>query len=455
MEEKIYYPITSGQMIMFYTAKFSPRKQITNVCTSINIQTPMDDKMLCQALMLAIMRYPALNCRLTMQGDKIMQYFSTEIPDTVHLLDMTDKTEAQIQSQVDEWSATPFPNKNMDVPLYRINILKMPDGSHTLYFCVCHMIMDAYALMTCVKYMASVYESLRDGTPIPPIKATPIECYENDYKYFSSPRYQRDAQWWADQFSTEPMFTTVNGRGRDFVRGKRYGVTLHPAKTVADLLNLRIPKEKVEEAHRLAQLLNVSDQCVYTMAVRAYLAAVCETEDVTLLSAVARRATLAQKYGGGTMVNAIPLRTVYPQSISLREAMAIVHKAQSDIFRHADYPCGQVLQMMKDKYNVPMNALSLHGYTTVSMTYQPYFNFGDTGLKCSFRREKTGTAASALYMSIMPFDDSGDLWVNYDYLTDLATPESLQRLHNFMLNFISLALENPDMSMEDLSRKAL
>ena len=456
MKERIYYPVTSGQMIMFYTAKFSPRKQITNVCATINITTPLDEALLCQALTMAVMRFPTLNCRLTMQGEKIVQYFDDEFPTNLRLVDMSDKSEAEIQAQINEWSAEPFPNKNMDVPLWRIHVLRMPDGTHSLYFCVCHMVMDAYAMMSCVKYMADVYHALQDGQPIPAIKATPLECYKNDYAYFTGPRYARDTQWWNDQFATEPMYTSLNGRkSKDFVRGKRYGVTLHPAKTVADHLNLRIPKESVGQANQLAALLEVSPQCVYTMAVRSYLAAVSETDDVTLISAVARRATLAQKYGGGTMVNAIPLRTIYPASTSLREGMEIVHRAQSGIFRHADFPCGQILQDLAKRYNVPMSALSLHGYVTVSMTYQPYFSFDDTGFKCTFKREKTGTAATPLYMSIMPYDGSGDLWVNYDYLVDRLSPETLEKLHNFMLRFFEKGLAQPDLTLAELTEQCL
>lgn len=448
------YPITSGQMMIYYTQKFCFKKQISNICATISIGQA-DEALLYQSVLLAAMRFPSMNCRITTQGEKLMQYFVDDIPQNIRIVDLSTASEEEIEKTIDKWSAVPFPNKGMDVPLYRINILKMPGGTYTLYFCVCHMIMDAYALMGCMDYIGQIYVSLRDGTPFPLLKKTPLECYMKSFSYFTSEKYQKDQQWWKELFQKEPVFTSMNGKtGRDYVKGKKYGVVLRSWKVNAEHLNLRIPKEIVDMVNTLADRYSVSPHTVYLVAMRAYLSAVNDTEDVTFMDSVARRSTVLQKHAGGTMVNAIPLRTTFSNDLSLSDTLTEMFRTQRETYRHADVPCGQILQMIKQIHNPPVGMVN-HNYTSVSLTYQPYFIYSEGPFHCTFQRRKNGAAATPLYLSIMPLDDTGDFWVNYEYLTDLVLPESLEKSHAFMLNFIRFGFKSPDSTVSDLIKKSL
>ena len=449
------YPITSGQMMIYYTQKFCYKKQISNICAVVNIENDVDEALLYQSVLLAAMRFPSMNCRITNKDDKLMQYFVDTIPELIHTVDLSACSEQEIDSTIDKWSAVPFPNKGMDVPLYRINILKMPGGKFALYFCVCHMIMDAYALMGLTTYISQIYAALRDGTAFPVLKKTPMECYMSGFSYFTSEKYQKDQAWWKELFKTEPTFTSMNGTtGRDYVKDKKYGVVLRSWKVTADHLNLRIPKEIVEMVNSLAEQYMVSPHTVYLVAMRAYLSAVCGTEDVTFMDTVARRSTLVQKHAGGTMVNAIPLRTTFSNDMSLGDTLVQMFRTQRETYRHADVPCGQILQMIKQIHNPPVGMVN-HNYTSVSLTYQPYFIYDESAFRCTFQRRKSGAAATPLYLSIMPIDNSGDFWVNYEYLTDLVRRDSLEKSHAFMLNFVRYGFKNPDSTVADLMKKSL
>ena len=448
------YPITSGQMMIYYTQKFCFKKQISNICATISIGQA-DEALLYQSVLLAAMRFPSMNCRITAQGEKLMQYFVDDIPENIRIIDLTAASEDEITKTIDKWSAVPFPNKGMDVPLYRINILKMPGGTYNLYFCVCHMIMDAYALMGCMSYIGQIYEALRDGSPFPLLKKTPMECYMQGFSYFTSEKYQKDQQWWQELFQEEPVFTSMNGKtGRDYVKGQKYGVVLRSWKVNAEHMNLRIPKEIVDMVDTLANRYSVSPHTVYLVAMRAYLSAVNDTEDVTFMDTVARRSTILQKHAGGTMVNAIPLRTTFSNELSLSDTLIQMFRAQRETYRHADVPCGQILQMIKKIHNPPVGLVN-HNYTSVSLTYQPYFIYDEGPFNCTFQRRKNGAAATPLYLSIMPVDNTGDFWVNYEYLTDLILPESLEKAHAFMLNFVRYSFKSPDSTVSDLIKKSL
>ena len=454
MSERTFYPLTSGQMILLYSQKYSMKKQVNNVCATIRITSPVDEELLLQALTLALMRSPSINCRFTTQGKETVQYFCHDLPRNLEIEDFSQATEEQIQARVDEWSAQPFPNKCMDVPLYRVKVLRLPEGKFMLYLCMCHMIMDAYAIMSCIDYMGQVYEALRDGKALPEIKSTPIECYQAEYDYFASDRYQKDKEFWDQHLDTEPTFTSPNGLGgKEYLPGKKCGITLRLYQVAADHANLVIPKEVVSAVQALCMQRRISTQCAYLLAIRSYLAAVCKTDDVLLMNTVARRATLVQKHAGGSMVNAIPFRTIIPGETSFLDGLNMMYREQREIYRQAAFPCGQILDLLF-KFD-RKDGIACHSYNSVSVTFQPFFNTDGGVLDYTFRREKNGAATQALYISIMPYDNSGDLWANYEYIIGYVKPESVRKLHDFMVKFLCAATADPEKSIEELSEIAL
>lgn len=455
MSERTFYPLTSGQMILLYSQKYSIKKQINNVCATIHITSPVDEDLLMQALTLALMRSPSINCRFTTQGKDTVQYFCHDLPRNVDVEDLSQATEEQIQAKIDGWSAQPFPNKCMDVPLYRVKILRLPDGTFTLYLCVCHLIMDAYAIMACIDYMGQVYDALLKGTALPEIKSTPVECYQGEAEYFAGERYQKDKEFWEQHLDTEPTFTSPNGLGgKECLPGKKCGVTLRLYQVKAEHANLLIPRDVVRAVEEMCLQRRISTQCAYLLAIRSYLAAICKTDDILLMNTVARRATLVQKHAGGTMVNAIPFRTIISGETSFQDALGVMYREQREIYRHADYPCGQILELLF-KF-ARKDGIVCHSYNTISVTFQPYFNKEQTGaLEYTFKREKNGAATQALYISIMPYDNSGDLWANYEYIVGYVKPENIRKIHDFTVKFLCAAIDAPDKTIEELSRIAL
>ena len=455
MTERTYYPLTTGQMILSYSQKYSTKKQVNNVCATFRISSKLEIETFKQALILGVMRFPCMNFRLTMRGEEMVQYYHEGFPRSIEVLDRESATEEQLQEEINKWSAEPFPDKGLDTCLYRIKLIRRPQDQYMLYFCICHMVLDAYTLMSYISYVEKVYEALLKGDPIPKISCRTIECYQKDQEYMRSERFQKDMAWWDQEMSTEPQFTCVNGAGcKEEVKGSRKGVTLRLWQVTADHLNIRIPKEVVMAAQDYALTKRVSPQTVYLLAIHSFLGKVCNTEDVLTMNAVARRATVIQKNAGGTMVNAIPIRTIIPGDKTFDEALQIVYNKQREIYKHGDAPCGVILQNMAKKFNAKRGLIN-HGYSTVSLTFQPYLSAGDGILEYTFKREKNGAATSPLYISIMPYDNSGDLWANCEYIVHFIKPENIEKLMAFVLRFIEEGTRHPEKSVSELAEISL
>lgn len=449
MKETKRYPLTMPQYLIHYQSKFVPKA--TYIGSVIDLLDEVDEKKLLQAMYLAIVRTPSASVRICMVDKKPMQYFSDASPEGVEIIDMTDKTDDECSALFEKWSRTPFPNKGFDTQLYNLKLIRRSNGRHSIFLRVSHYIFDAYSLMALIKYISDVYGAINAEKPLPKEPYSPLAAYEADFKYMQSERRENDRKWWLEkQFATEPQFTTMRGLGAPEFKqgGPRMGMnTPKPFffKTLHE--NLRIPAEKVEKFQNAALEWKVSPQSLYLLAIRTYLGAVCDTEDVTVLNTVARRATLTQKRAGGTMVNGVPFRTIISNDSSFREACDELYRAQLELYRYANISTGELLGIMRNRFNVPSGA----GYHTISFTFQPYFNAGDDGFRYRFTRINNGVSAMPLYLSIMPFDGSGDLWANYEYQTHYNSPELIGKFHKFMLEFLDRGIDEPEMTIKSLT----
>ena len=453
--DRTYYPLTTGQMILMYSQKYSIKKQVNNVCATFRFTKTPNIEILKQAIIHGIMKFPCMSFRLTTQNGEMVQYYYEGFPRSIEFLHREKTTEKDFQQEIERWSSEPFPYRGLDTCLYRIKLIKRGDDQYMLYFCVCHLIMDAYTLMSYMTYVDKTYQALMNGDPIPDISSRTVECYQKDQEYIQSEHCKNDLEWWDKELEEEPRFTTVNGvDGSEFNPDSRKGVLLRLWQVAADQLNIRIPKETVSAAQEYAMSKRISPQALYILAIHSYLGKVCGTEDVMTMNAVARRATVLQKNAGGTMVNAIPIRTILPGTKTFDEGLQVIYQKQRQAYKHADAPCGVILQNMAKKFNVKQGVVT-KGYASVSLTFQPYLSAGKGTLEYTFKREKNGAATIPLYISIMPYDNSGDLWANCEYIINYVDPENIEKLIAFIIKFIDKGVENPEMTLEELTESAM
>lgn len=450
-----FYPLTQSQLLMFYNLKFSYKKAIVNICNTLHFDCDIDRDLMLQAVTLAMLRNKSASIRLRKMKETdasgktrtvVKQYFSDSPPHAFEFYSFD--REEEMNAAIDKWSTTPFPNGAMDTQLYRVILFQKPDGRYAIYFCVNHIVFDAYSLMYTTTDMLDIYLALRDGKPMPAPLPSPLPAYEADWKYASGPQRDRDLAFWSDVFSEPLHFSDVNGLGsKNFVKGQDYGVTLRLWAIKGDHVNLKLPKEIVQKVDEYAASVRVSPQLLYLLALRGYMASVNGgMEDITLNNTIARRATKAQKHAGGTMVNAVAFRMNFSHDLTLGEACVEMQKLQSGYYRHGNLTTGDLLQIYMDRYHVP----SCKGFTTMSLTYQPYSVMGDESLPFHFTRHTNGAATQPLYLTIMALDQSGDLGCNYEYMTDYVNPECIHKMHQYLLKTVEAMVDHPEKTLREL-----
>lgn len=449
MSERTYYPLNISQKILAFSLKFVPKKELMNICSEIEFTRELDAKLMLQALTLGLMRSPSASMRMHLNENKeIVQYFSDAAPEKIDYLDYTGKTEAELNNDYAKWSRTAFPNKHMDTQLYMSKLIKKPNGNLAIYSSFSHLIADSYAIMQIHKEIVDIYVSLEKGEALPPVSQGPIAAYEADYKYLASDKSKDDVAYFDKcVFDNAPQFTTIMGKdSKAFNKNKRYGNMNKSLLMKGAVLALPFEKGLDDKVMKYATEHKVSPQSLYVLAIRTFLSKVCEVEDVTLNNSIARRATIAQKKGGGTMVNGVVVRFRFGNNVSFSDGCAQTYEGLCTNYRHANATYEDASSFeMKFKPN------SLKAFTSLGISYQPYL-FLNENFPFKYRHISNGRQAQSLYITILPFDSEGTLGIDYDYQVGWTSEEAIRSLHKFIQDFLNAGLAAPDKTLAELMK---
>ena len=217
-------------------------------------------------------------------------------------------------------------------------------------------------------------------------------------------------------------------------------------------LSLPIPAELTAKVNESAKELNVSPSNYYLLALREYLAKVCSTEDVTILTTLAAsRMTKYEKACGLNFATQQFLRTVVPAETGFADALVQLAIAQNNMLRHARAHSVDMLRWLHQTFQVPLG----FEYYSVEYAYLPLFDLSKTNLKFKANYVCSGQTNQPCYVVILPGDREGGLTANYVYSLSFVTAETLERFHGFMLRFLENGLNAPEKSLGSLVDESL
>lgn len=456
MSEINYFPATTSQELLIYADSFTFRHAWINIGAKLDINQEIDEELMFKAVKLTIERNSYMSIRFHKEKKgKVSLYFSDKEPEGLEIIDYSSLSDDEIKAILTKWTKTPFKKRGEDQQLYQIKLIRRNNNLHCLYICFHHMGFDSYPIGNIIKYISDTYSALKNGTELPPVAPSPMPMYEAEQKYKGSVLEASDIKFWNDFFdpNDEPCFTNLIGKDSKFhKKNMRSGVCMIPFKSKASHLNLRIPKEIVDKINNKALENRISAQPIYYLAFHMYRALINETNDVMGTIALARRSTLAQKRGAGTMVNSVYIRCKFnPETFSVLDAIKDTNANLNQSFKHPNICTGDVIKIGQKVYNLSL----LNFYDAVSFCYQPYFELGNADLDLKFERLENGANPTNLEMTIWKCDNSGDLWVNYDYKLAYYKAEHIEKYHAFMLKFLDKAMDNLDKPVGEIAKECL
>ena len=453
------YPLTAAQKFHFFYQNFCPKKEVLNVGTSLTIQADLDWDVLKQSIYKAYERCEGMRVRFAAdkQGNWYQYVVDKEERD-IEFVDFTGKTMEEAAQIMTKWTQVPF--KRQDSPMNRIVMIKTPDGYNGLYLLGDHMIMDAQSLICFMKDIIELYcNTMFEGVPYPKDMASYIEQLQKDLAYEAgSKAQQRDAEFFRQQIATsEPIYNGLLGPQKlENERKRCNNPNLRAAVNVSDSVDsaidiFHLEEEPTKRLMDFCEKYHVSLATLLLMGLRTYFQKMNGNDDVSINTAIARRATLKEKKSGGTRIHSFPFRTIISQDKTFLEGIYEIRNLQNEYFRHANYdPVAYFTERAKMYPNQPGQT-----YEPMALTYQP-LTLKEKGLeqigdiKYKTRWYPNGATTQAMYLTVMHRPDDNGLDFNFEHQVKAVSREQLEYLYYYLCKIMFKGVENPNLPIGDI-----
>ena len=464
IDYKSLYPLTAAQKLHFYTLKYCPKKQVLNIGTSLTIKEDISFDILKESIYEAYSRCEAMRLRFVTDLDgNVMQYVADKEERDIELYDFSGYTMKEAELKMREWTETPFERENS--PLNKVVMIITPDNYKGIYLLVDHMTMDAQSLIVFLRDIIEIYCYKRyEGIEYPKEMYSYIKQIEKDLEYESGSRAQyKDREYFKKLIEeSEPIYNDIDGIERLLEeRHRRGNDNIRNVTNVSNNVDANITVFSLEEypSHLLLKFCEenkIPMVCLLMMALRTYLQKFNNQDDVSIMSTVARRATLSEKKSGGTRIHCFPCRTIVSKRETFMDGIKKIRYAQNSLFRHANFNPVEYLNYRTNFYNNEPGQT----YEPLSLTYQPLtmketnkknrhaVSFDNIDYKTNWY--SNGVCAHALYLTVMHRSNDNGLDFNFEYQTGRVTPEKLQYMYYYICRILFEGINNPYKTIEEI-----
>lgn len=455
------YPLTAAQKFHLFYQNFCPKKEVLNIGTSLTIEVDLDWDLLKQSIYKAYERCESMRVRFAKDKDgTCYQYVVDREERDIEFVDFTGNTMEEAEEIMKKWTAVPF--RLQESPMNRVVMIKMPDGFGGIYLLGDHRLLDAQSLICFIRDIVELYCNAKyEGVPYPAPMSSYIEQIKKDLAYEAGSRaQQKDREYFQRLIDeSEPIYNGIRGTKKlEEARRKWKDPELRAAYNTSDSVDsaLDIFHLEAEPTKRLmdfCETYHVSLVCLLLMGLRTYFQKMNGHEDVSIHTAIARRATIKEKKSGGTRIHSFPFRTIMPESKTFLEGVYEIRDKQNEMFRHANYDPVEYFAYRSKKYPHEPGLT----YEPMSLTYQP-MTLKEKGLdKLGDIRYKTrwypnGATTQAMYLTVMHRPDDNGLDFNFEHQIHAVSREDLEYLYYYLCRIMFKGTENPELTIGDIIR---
>ncbi|MBR4026941.1 MAG: peptide synthetase, partial [Lachnospiraceae bacterium] len=454
------YPLTVAQKFHFYYQNFCPKKEVLNIGTSVTIGTEIDFNLLKESIYKAYERNEFMRIRSTQDDEgNWCQYIVEKEDRDIEYVDFSDKTMEEAEEIMKGWTQVPF--ERADSPMNRIVMITTSDGYHGTYLLGDHMIMDAQSLICFQRDVIELYchTAYPEAIGYPKEMASYWEQIEKDLAYEAGSKAQnRDREFFQKIIdASEPIYNGISGPGqlqaeRDRCNNPELRAAINATRDVTSALDIfHLEAEPTKRLMDFCEKYHVSLVCLLLMGLRTYFQKENGNDDVSINTAIARRATLKEKKSGGTRIHSFPFRTIISKETSFIDGIYAIRDLQNEYFRHANYNPTEYFAYRSKKYPVQPGQT----YEPMSLTYQPMTlkekgldNLGD--IKYKTKWYPNGATTQAMYLTVMHRPDDNGLDFNFEHQVAAVSKKQLEYLYYYLCKIMFKGIENPDMSVGDI-----
>lgn len=451
--EQVYKLIHSQEMVQ-YMWKYSVHTQSTQIPVAMAFDEELDFKVLARAVNVEIGRNDCMRLRIFRDGLKVKQFFLSEYKLDKILIKEFSSKEEQIAYFDSVASA------KLDVfggETFRIIFFRTYENKCGVFICVSHMMMDFIAAFMFFKDLLAVYDSLKNGEPMP----KPLAKYEDIIKKEQDnpdleERIKREGKvldkWVAKD--RKPFYNAINGTKVLDMQSKllhKKDLNMpHIYLPVLDSTNLVKCHLSDGDSKKISDFIKenqLSPEWVIQLGFRIYLSKINRhTNDTLFWVLCPRRRTVKEKRCGGTLASPMPWREILDDNKSFIDTIHQLSESQMFLFRHSDVPFTDVRQMERDRYGLSL----MQTANSMMFSFLPAGEnaFGDR--KYEFSAYNFGHYVMPVYALTMQEPSTGRFVFSYIHRLWLTKDEDVYSFNDGVVRTILKGIENPDKTIGEI-----
>ncbi|MCD8021278.1 MAG: condensation domain-containing protein [Clostridiales bacterium] len=454
------YPLTKAQKFHTFYQDMCPKKEVLNIGTSLTIGTDLNWEVLKQSIYKAYERCESMRLRFARDKEGTWyQYVIDKEERDIEFVDFTGMTMDEANEEMTRWSRVPF--KREDSPMNRVVMIHTPDGYNGIYLLIDHMTADAQGLSCFFKDVIELYcNAMFEDVPYPKDMASYVEQLQKDLAYENGSKAQeRDRKYFQYLiYSTpEPIYNGIRGPQKLEEERKRTGdpnarAAINVSDSVDSALDIfHLEEEPTSRLMSFCEEYHVSLAVLLMMGLRTYFQKMNGNDDVSINTAISRRATLKEKKCGGTRIHSFPIRTIISEDKTFLEGIYEIRDLQNEYFRHANYDPVEYFAYRGRKYPHKNGET----YEPMSLTYQPPNIQGKELTKIGDIKYKTkwypnGATTQGMYLTVMHRPEDNGLDFNFEHQVKAVSREDLEYLYYYLCKIMFKGAENPNLPIGDI-----
>ncbi|SDE31956.1 non-ribosomal peptide synthase domain TIGR01720/amino acid adenylation domain-containing protein [Rhodococcus tukisamuensis] len=345
------------------------------------------------------------------------QVVDRSIDDHVRFLDFSDQDDPVAAAQA--WMRQDYgsPLDLFEDRLIVSTVLKLSE-THSYWYCrIHHIALDGFGAMAILNRAAELYTAVVQGRDIEAGHAEElVKIYNNELAYRSSPRFQRDREYWSGRVADLPAPLSLSGRTA-------------PVDSHATVAGELVPDATSELLAATADSSVAGETPAIVAAFAAYLAGMTGSNDVVLSLPVSARATAVLRRSGGMVSNVVPLRLRIDSDTTVDELIAAANleltgALRRQMYRHED---------MRRDAGAVTGERGFFGPSINIMMFHRELRFGDfTG---RFKVLSTGPVED-LAVNLYPSVAGKSVQIDFEGNPNLYSEGELGGYHHRFLNYL-------------------
>jgi amino acid adenylation domain-containing protein/thioester reductase-like protein len=433
-EGRTVFSLSQSQWNIWNLEQAYPGTSINYISTTVSIRGKIDFVLLQRSICMLLEADATLRTRITLQGEKPVQYFAPYQEQNFDIYDFTHTDQEGISSWETAMSREVIPI--LDAPLYRFALFCTGENAGGFFVKLHHLISDGWSQMLVCNRIGRTYLALLAGEE-PDTGEIPAydRHLQEEEEYLAGKARRKDEQYWKEQ---------VEKAGEPSVIKSIKSAAVSP---VGRRLSFRLPQVLNHAIYLYCLKNRVAPFAVFYMALAIYFRRIGGAARFTVGVPIFNRSSYLMKQCTGMFVNTLPFYNEIQDEWSLDRFNEELMDAWYELLRHQRYPFSHIVRLA-DRGGREDGRL-FH----IALSYQDsvVYENRDACVVFDGRWHYSGYQAEQLCIHLSNMESHKQYCVDYDYLSQFFAEEEIARLHENLVNILMEALHNPDKPLCRLS----